>query len=291
MDGLLGDVIFFAVSGFCLYNINGNFMQWYSKRIKRIYPTVWIITIIYLLLGFYTFEDMNILQYMIYPTYYHFIASIIVLYLLYYAIIKSKKLSTRLPHIIGITCIIQLLIYVLLYDKTYYHIDTVREPMIRFLFFEAMLMGAYFRQNKEKFLNKNKVSNWIITGSLLCAYFASKLIFTKFDSLSYMQILNQYILIATLFFILKSFAGIDGKLEKLPKYVKGIISFISQITLEIYLVQYVIIPRLAHIVFPLNWLIITAIIIVSAFLLHKISTLCIDGIEKNYLRIKGRKKQ
>lgn len=288
MVGLLGDVIFFAVSGFCLYNIKESFVQWYKKRIKRIYPTVWIITIIYIILRFYTFENMNILQYMIYPTYYHFIASIVVLYVLYYIVIKNDKFLSNLKNIIFIVGIIQLIIYIFLYDKSYYHIDTVREWMIRFLFFEAMLIGAYFRQNKEAYIDKNKTSNWIITGVLLCLYFGSKLIFTKIEALSYFQICNQYILIATLFYILKSFAGIDSKLERLPKKLKKIINFISEITLEIYLVQYVIIPRFANIVFPLNWLIITTCIILSAFLLHKVSALCINSINNLHLVIKGR---
>lgn len=288
MDGLLGDVIFFAVSGFCLYNIKDGFIQWYKKRIKRIYPTVWIITIIYIIVGFYTFEDMNIFQYMIYPTYYHFIASIILLYILYYIIIKNKKFLSNLKNVILCVGIIQLIIYIFLYDKSYYHIDVVREPMIRFLFFEAMLIGAYFRQNKEKYIDKSKSSNWIITGCLLCLYFGSKLIFTKIKFLSYFQICNQYILIATLFFTLKSFAGIDNKLEKIPKRIKKIISFISDITLEIYLVQYVIIPRLANIIFPLNWLIITTSIIICAFILHKVSGLCVKIMDKLGLIIKGR---
>lgn len=94
--GLLGDVIFFAVSGFCIYNIKDNFINWYKKRVFRIYPTVWIITTLYLVLGFYKLGNMNIFQYMIYPTYYHFVASIIVLYIIYYIIIKGKKTNEHL---------------------------------------------------------------------------------------------------------------------------------------------------------------------------------------------------
>lgn len=44
-----------------------------------------------------------------------------------------------------------LLVYTFAYDKSYYHIDTVREPMIRFLFFESMLLGAWFRQKDDFF--------------------------------------------------------------------------------------------------------------------------------------------
>jgi len=57
--GLLGDVLFFAVSGFCLYNIKGTFLQWIWKRFVRIFPAVWIITAIYWALGFYDVQ-MNV---------------------------------------------------------------------------------------------------------------------------------------------------------------------------------------------------------------------------------------
>ena len=88
--GLLGDVIFFAVSGFCLVDIKQSFPQWYSKRIIRIYPVVWIITSVYIVLGFYTFDDWTLAEYFLYPTYYHFVASIIILYIPYYFIVRSK---------------------------------------------------------------------------------------------------------------------------------------------------------------------------------------------------------
>ena len=47
--------------------------------------------------------------------------------------------------------IVHMLVYIFIYDKSFYHIDTVREPMIRFLFFEAMLIGAYFKSIILKF--------------------------------------------------------------------------------------------------------------------------------------------
>ena len=30
--GLIGDVVFFAVSGYCLYNAKGNFFGWYGNK-------------------------------------------------------------------------------------------------------------------------------------------------------------------------------------------------------------------------------------------------------------------
>ena len=154
--GLLGDVIFFAVSGFGLANINKSFPQWYLKRFIRIYPTVWVITAFYLLIGFYNFENWTFVEYFIYPSYYHFVSSIMILYIVYYIIMNFKLLKSNITKVMIGLLLIQIFLYIFIYDTSYYHIDNVREPMIRFLFLQAMLLGAYFRNYKEKFMNKNK---------------------------------------------------------------------------------------------------------------------------------------
>lgn len=86
--GLLGDVIFFSVSGYCLYNTKNNFFKWYGKRIYRIYIPVIVITLFYLIIGSYSLDENSIFWWILYPTYYHFVASIIILYIPYYIIMK-----------------------------------------------------------------------------------------------------------------------------------------------------------------------------------------------------------
>lgn len=165
--------------------------------------------------------------------------------------------------------LIWLLLYFTVYDKSTYHIDNVYEPMIRFLFMESMLLGAYFRQNDEKI--RNQFVWWSVPGFIVsfAMYFGSKLIFSRYASVALWQFANQLLIFAVLFFLFRLFAGIDGKLERLPKPIKAVIEFISDITLEIYLVQYVLIDNLRNIApFPLNWLALTAAIILSALALH-----------------------
>lgn len=267
--GLIGDVIFFAVSGYCLYNVKGNFFSWYGKRLYRCYLPVLIITAIYMLLGFYSLGSHSGLWWYVYPTYYHFVSSIIVLYIPYFVIMKLNFLKNRIPLIMISIFSIYVIIYVFVYDKSYYHIDTVREPFIRFLFMESMLLGAYFKQNDEKF--RKKFSWWTPIGFILIfiAYFASKLLFSKFNGLSYFQIVNQLLIFVLLYMAFRMFAGMDGKLEKFPKWLKRFVTFIASITLEIYVVQYVLIDKLRGLAaFPLNWLIVTLSIFVSAVALH-----------------------
>lgn len=280
--GLLGDVIFFAVSGFCLVNVKDNFPKWYFKRIVRIFPAVLIITTIYLCLGFQTAEPtlFGYLQAFVFPTNYHFVGSIILLYIPFYFVMKLEKLRRNLPLVALGVFAIYVLIYIVFYDKSYYHIDAVKEPIIRFLFFFSMLLGAYFRDNLEKYRNKNSLISWILLPVLFVSYFISKILFSKINSISSFQIVNQVMLFILLIVVFRCFCSLDSKLENLPRYIKAVINFISGITLEIYLVQIGIINRLNFLPFPFNWFVITTTIIVLAFTLHKIAALSQKPFEK-----------
>ncbi len=283
--GLFGDVIFFAVSGFCLVNVKDNFPKWYLKRILRIFPTVIVISAVFCISGLFKLNPESgmlgeLFRMFIYPTSYHFIASIILLYIPYYFVMKIDKLRNNIPVVAAAVALVWLVIYALFYDKSYYHIDTVREPMIRFLFFFSMLMGAYFRNNKDKFINRKSVVSWILLPVLFVVYFISKLFFSKSDLLLDFQILNQIILFALLFVTFRCFASIDGILEKLPAPIKKVLNFISGITLEIYLVQIPLIQVLNIFPFPFNWIFITSVIVLLAFVLNKISGLIQKGINK-----------
>lgn len=242
---------------------------------------VLIITLIYVLLGSYTFEEHNALWWFIYPTCYHFVASIIVLYIPFWFCMKINWIREHLLTVMGAIAVIWTLIYIVFYDKSYYHIDTVREPMIRFLFMESMLLGAYFRKNDEKIRNKFKVRHLFATLVMCLIYFVSKLAFSKISSLSNFQILNQYAILILLATIFLTFAGLDSKLEKLPNRIKEVIEFISSITLEIYVVKSVLIDKLRPIGhFPINWIVLTASILAAAFFLHKMCELIYAGIDR-----------
>ncbi len=271
--GLLGDIIFFAVSGYCLYNVKGNFFQWYSKRLIRVYIPLLLITGIYLLLGLYQISgEQPWYFWFIYPTNYHFVASIVLLYIPFYFIMKIDKIKNNIPIVMIVVFLLWSAVYIFAFDKGYYHIDNVRENFIRFLFMESMLLGAYFRQNDQKYRNtsKNKILIILTAVILFVLYFASKIIFTSKPNLSNLQFINQIIIFVLLYFILRSFASFDNAMENANKYIKGIATFLADITLEIYLVQYALIPIIKNfgLPFPVNWLAVTAAIIVSAWILH-----------------------
>lgn len=268
--GLLGDVIFFAVSGYCLYNPKKIFPLWYGKRLWRCYLPVLLITVVYMVFGFYSLDTHQFWWWYLWPTNYHFVASIVLLYVPFYVFMKVKPIQERIPLVMTIIAIAYLIVYIVAYDKSYYHIDTVREPMIEFLFMEAMLVGAWFKHKDEIFRNKFHWYIPVLTIVIAALYFTSKFLFSKYEVLSIAQPINQLFLLIALFFVFWTFSSLDGKLEKMPKWIKISITFISEMTLEIYVVQYVLIDviRDLHFVFPLNWLLILLSIVASATALH-----------------------
>lgn len=167
--------------------------------------------------------------------------------------------------------VVYMIIYLTVYDYSYYHIDIVREPMIRFLFMESMLLRAWFRQNDLKIRNVFRIR--YISGMVISfiVYFATKLIFSRIPGMAPFQILNQITIYILLLFIFRFFAGIDEKLERMPVCIKKIINFLSLVTLEIYLVQYVLIDMIRPFgFFPVNWLLLTAAILLVGYSLHYI---------------------
>ena len=289
--GLLGDVIFFAVSGFCLSNIKLRFDRWYLKRILRIYPAVWIITAFYLLIGSYSFTYDQItvktmFWWFLYPTNYHFVASIMVLYIPFYIMMKVDFIKANLVKATVAAVVIWFAVYIFAYDKSYYHIDTVREPMVRFLYMFAMLIGAYVNINKERYINNFKLFTWFMMALSAGIYFVSKLVFSKVVAISEYQIINQIILLVLLFFVFRCFAGLEDKLNHAPRPVAAAVKYLSETTLEIYVVQYGILTFIKNLnlVFPLNWLVLTVSILGLSAALHfavsKLNVLIEKGMRK-----------
>ncbi len=267
--GLIGDILFFAVSGYCLYNVRGNFPKWYGKRLYRCYLPVIIITIVYMILGFYKLNHHSLLWWFVYPTEYHFVSSIVILYIPYFIILKVNALKKRIPQLMICIGVAAFAVYILWVDKTVYNIDGVRNQFIKFLFMESLLLGAYFKQNDQKFRNKFSPLLPIGTFVAFVAYFASKLAFSSYEKLAPFQILNQIIIFVLLYLLFRLFASLDSKLAAFPQWLKSVINFIASMTLEIYVVQSVLINLLKNIApFPLNWIAITAAIVLAAFILH-----------------------
>ena len=88
------------------------------------------------------------------------------------------------------------------------------------------------------------------------------------------QILNQIVLFVLLFFLFRRTFSLEEKLKKIEDTKPWkVVVFLSDHTLEIYCVQYVLIDMVREwaLPFPLNWIVLTAFILTAATALRWVS--------------------
>ena len=286
--GLLGDVIFFAISGYCLYSLTQqSFGKWYVKRLRRVYPPVWLTAGAFLLGGLYgTVEIKRVLELMIYPTHYHFVASILVLYVLFYFLVKfiNRNPEQRVKRLLYAAAAVSVLYFVLfytVYDNSFYHIDDVNNKMIWHLFMLSMMVGCHFRMNEEKYLNKGGVLPWIATAVCAVLYFGTKLGASRGIIPPQLQWVNQLMLLVLLVCLFRSVMGIEQKIRNIPKAVFAPIRTIADMAFELYLAQAVIIPTFntGKDTFPYNFLITISITFLCAWLVHHATNIILHFVD------------
>ena len=276
--GLLGDILYFAISGFCLADIKESFPRWYLKRILRIYPILWIVNTIGVSVGYFKITSIKMfIELFIYPTYFHFIASIMVLYIIFYFIVKYLLGKIGFKAVMVCLTVFYVAIYLLLYDKSYYHIDVVEEGMVRFLFLASMLLGVYFRKYSEN--EKKGFLQYILVLGLFLMYLISKVAFSKINTISVFQILNVVLVYALLYAIFKVAKANEVVIMNAGKRIKSFSNFIGSMTLEIYLTQYIIYYICGDRVnFPVNLIVVTAGIVILSCLVHYLDKLLFERI-------------
>lgn len=288
--GLLGNVLFFAISGFCLFNIKENFGKWYLKRFLRIYPVVIVFTLITVVIGFYPLKNfLDAIRLFVFPTSYIFIVWLMLCYVGFYVVAYlDKKINKFTEKCLFVLAVVWLAVYLIFIDKSYYHIDEVHKPFILFLYFGCMLLGGIFRKYYFKFTETKKVKlNALLLVVSIMVYFATKVLFMSVHTVSFLQIINQFTIFAVVFFVFTTFIGLEEKLKKIPKGFNKPITFLSKITLQIYVVQFVIIANFKYLVFPLDFIIVTALILVVASALY----LAELYIRKAISKLKERKRE
>lgn len=204
-----------------------------------------------------------------------------VLYIPFYFLLRWELLRKRLPLVMLAIAGAMLAYYLTLYDRSYLHIDDVRQLPVRALFLQSMLLGAWFRQQDGRFRDRCHWWHAVMAVLLLGADLVIRFFITKHPQLSPVQLVIHLIRAGQLYFIFRLFAGLDSKLQKLPKAIIRIIRFLAGMTLEIYIVQGVLIDTLRPLFgFPLNWLVLTGSILLCAWLLHLVSSFLTDRILK-----------
>lgn len=279
--GMIGNALFFFISGYTLYfsisklSSKRDNIAWFVRRIFRIYPSVWIFSLLIWTMGNFVdldgFSSLTIKDFFI--TKYWFVNAIIVCYVLYYLIMRSK--SNR-----KIIAILMLISYIVLFfmlflfkkDEFGFIIEDIegRNIYFRYLYlFSIMLFGGWTASRfKENMIVRGKWRTCsVMIGSIVC-YYGLKYV-CIYSNMFYLQIMVPVLLTITTFFIWQF--ALSFKYSNIGRVTGNVLKYVSGLTLDIYIVQFVLIWLFEKIDFPFGFIGAILSITLASILLNYVS--------------------
>lgn len=274
--GAIGNAIFFAVSGFLLFPIKQSAGEWMKKKLINIYIPLVPMTVISLFTVKYgVLTKTNIVAVFVWPTIYWFAGAIILFYILYYLlrrVISHKAFATTF----SILVIIYFAYYILLLDTSDWVVESGGLSSIEGCFkliyyFMAMMIGKWFKVNSNRpFLHKRVyLLHSIISFG---AIYAVKFLMVRVPAFYSVQFLNQFCilwLVCSVFCFMISYEPLLREKITGRRGINAVICFLGSHTLEMYLVQFIVIDCCAELSFPVNTLAAMTLIIGAAHLLYQ----------------------
>lgn len=268
--GAIGDVLFLFASGYTLLlsKRNLSFDNWYKRRINRIYPSVFVCTIMGAL--FSLRDSLNLSAFWGGE----FIVAIMIYYVLIYAI---KHYAVKyIPYIISLTGIVSLVLYIVWFpykyetgEKGMYGITT----LFRWIpYFAFMLFGSWMGL-KRKDLKFHAAFDFLKMMACLLFFYGIQISAKKYVVVAPFQIITLLPLMGIVFYFYKwCHAKFWEKLYS-KKIGYTIIMTISGLCLESYLIQYSVFTTKMNGIFPLNLPIMVMIVLLASFLCKCLSRL------------------
>ncbi len=282
--GALGNALFFALSGYGLahsYRNRGRgFMDWYWRRITRIFPSVWIVALLTLTyLGLWIeATPTTLFSEFVWPTRHWFISAIMLFYIAFFLLLATgRKVAFEvgavlllIPYVIG---------YLWFVDLSTWSIEG---GYFKWIFYgQIMLLGAVVA-NRDDLLEVGNLQFEVITlAILLVGYFSAKL----FMSVTGFWVAQFVIHLLTLPILLLAFRVSVAKPMQAwveQSRVGRVAGFVSVIALEMYLTQHLFHtdPWLRSLPFPLGAILALAGVVLLSMGVLWLSNLIRSGLER-----------
>lgn len=281
-DGLLGNSLFFFMSGFGIQasalSHARPFKDYALRRIMRLYPSVIICMVVFDLLinRDFRFEGtQDVIAHFVWPTHYTYIRLIVIFYVVLFLFTRWRW-AWRYPVAIGLLCIAYLWAFSVdvetMVPGTRLSLGMRWTHVHDIAYLQVTLLGAWAAT--QRFPDRKPLALHALAVVMLASYFALKyLMVVKGILSSQYWILHLLILVLCLilFLTLTDRRLVDFLRQK--RVVWSIVSFVSALTLEIYLVHSYLVefPSLSSIVFPLNIALFLIVSCCAAWLLHRIN--------------------
>lgn len=270
--GCPGVSLFFAISGFLLVKSvqRENFLPWWVKKVIRLYIPLTVVNIITVLVGFRK-VSISLLLFPITINLWY-VPAIILLYIPYFFILREYGgLKEFKEKIVIIVVVIYIIVYVLRFRNAFF---VEKEIGFRLLYgFAAMMLGSIIYDKKDNDKLKIMRCLWLLLGIASCGGFLiMKLFMNRIMLFMKLQFMTQVFSVAFACFMILAGLGYEPKIQGFMKtWIGRILAMISRCSLEIYLVQFAIIGFFKSMVFPLNFVLIVGMIIISAEVIHRLS--------------------
>lgn len=270
--GALGNSLFFFLSGFgiCASALARRigFFEYSYRRLSRIYPSVWVVVLVGMFFGIWAAPNdiLGVLNIFIWPTPYWFISAIVIFYGMVYWI-----LSVSVMTVVRVICVV-VVVYAWFYTGLDHQKFSIEEGYFKWIFyFIVMLFGVL--QAKTNIIN----IRWPVVSAIVAAvlYYLTKVMVFRFGfgSLQFLCSLIEVYFVICVYCADRNFEwNINSRIQKI---IFSVVTAISLVTLEIYLVQ---VPLLSNnrgfgLVLPLNIVLMFACIIFLAHFLRGIERL------------------
>ncbi len=263
--GVHGNALFFFVAGFLLmsgFKKNPkSFVNWYQKRMQRLWPTFFIwVSFAGLLFGsIITFQKLFLF------TDYWFIQCIVVYYALYFALCSQPKFERfgGGKFVYAISILISIVAAFVLPKS---QVSLFHSEWHYICHFSAMLLGGICYSSG----HSHKKSDWMICLLSFVGYFLiMKLGKGQTTPIYYIQVLALIPLHVFLWYCYKVCSRDQTKKLFERQLLGRFLQVVSALTLEIYVVQFHVISEKWNVVpFPFNILMVFVVICLTAYILR-----------------------
>ncbi len=280
--GAPGNALFFFLSGYtlALSQRKENFINWFKRRSGRIYPSLlsWGTLIGPLLFGITISWNVWL------GGNYWFIHCIFIYYIFIYVILNYLM---RYFKYIFILSVILSIVYFFNMPVTKLSIYQVDFHYVSF--FTLMLLGIYCSKNRFKIKNTNKFLNILICVFSFCLFYGIQFVGKgQVGWKYYFQVVSLFPLYTWIYYLYIIIHESKYLNNFLSKTVIGYcVRFVSALTLEIYLVGFILVMTQFNNLFPLNLIIVFVIILLAAYLVNIFSNLIIQILSPNEFNLKN----
>lgn len=274
--GVHGNALFFFVSGFLLmrsFEKHGltNIIDWYKVKFRRLWPPVIIWTLWSAVVWKMQFSVSELLL----ATKYWFVQSIAINFLLFYgilkvqAIVKSCSMENSLKIVFGVSIAVSVIYFFMMPNA----VGSVYHTKFHYIcHFSIMIMGAIVYRRKYRWKNITKRDAVLLFLSFIL-YFIFMGIGKNHNNVLYnIQILALLPLHTFVYYSFK--IANSRKLNAILNYgfFSRFISVVAALTLEIYVVQFVVITDKFNGIFPVNIIINLILILIAAYWLKVLTS-------------------